>query len=139
MMLLKLYHQVFLTPCTSVRRARPGTRHPVSPLGPTSAAWHVSRWALDRTHSPCETRRTQANKVKLRLKSDATGHDEGNDIVMRSVNSCTRAPSLSTWSWIVSIVAQAQGAVLNTSRRKVSRNTKSAECRNTRNELASNL
>ena len=68
-------------------------------------------------------RRTHANKVKLRLNTGATGHDEGNDILIRSVHSCTRAPSLSKRSWIVSIVAEAHGVVLNTSRRKVSSNT----------------
>ena len=67
-------------------------------------------------------RRTHANKVKLRLNTGATGHDEGNDILIRSVHSCTRAPSLSKRSWIVSIVAEAHGVVFNTSRRKVSSN-----------------
>ena len=67
--------------------------------------------------------RTHANKVKLRLNTGATGHAEGNDILIRSVNSCTRAPSLSTRSWIVSIVAEAHGVVFHTSRRKVSSNT----------------
>ena len=81
----------------------------------------------------CEARRTQANKGKLRLKTGATGHDEGNDIVLRSVHSCTRAPSLRKRSWIVSIVAEAHGVVLNTSRRKVSSNTETAECTNNRN------
>jgi hypothetical protein len=46
--------------------------------------------------------------VKQRLNTDATGHDEGNAILIRSLHSCTRAPSLSKRSWIVSIVAQAQ-------------------------------
>src|ERR1700745_3680104 len=110
MMLLKLYQQVFLTPCTSVSRARPGPRHPVSPLGPPSAAWHVSRWALDRTHRTGETRGTQAHKVPRRLTSGATGHEEGHDSMRRSVHSCTRAPSVRTWSWIVASVAPAPGA-----------------------------
>src|SRR4029434_7686830 len=123
MMLLKPSRQVFLTPGTSVGRARPGTRHPVSPLGPPSAAWHVSRWALDRPHRAGEVRRTQANKVKLRLSTGATGHEEGNDIVSRSVSSCTRAPSVSKRSWLVSIVAQAHGVPFKTSRRQVSGNT----------------
>src|SRR5262245_21673818 len=82
MRLLKPYRQVFRIPFTSVGWERPGTRHAVSPLGPTSPAWHVSRWALDRPHSACEVRRTQANKVKLRLSTGATGHDEGNDILI---------------------------------------------------------
>ena len=86
-MLLKPSRQVFLIPFTSVGWERPGTQHPVSPLGPTSAAWHVSRWARDRPHRACEVRRTQANKVKLRLRTGATGHDEGKDILIRSVNS----------------------------------------------------
>ena len=37
-------------------------------------------------HRVCEVRRTQANKVKLRLRTEATGHDEGNDILIRSVH-----------------------------------------------------
>ena len=67
--------------------------------------------------------RTHANKVKLRLNIGATGHDEGKEIVIRSVNSCTRAPSLSKRSWMVSMVAEAHGVVFNTSRRHVSSNT----------------
>ena len=94
------------------------------PLGPPSAAGHVScLGALDRPHRACQVRRTQANKVKLRLRTGATGHDEGNDMVIRSVNSWTRAPSLSKRSWIVSIVALAHDVPCKTSRRKVSSNT----------------
>ena len=78
-------------------------------------------------------KRTHANKVKLRLTTGATGHDEGNAIVIRSLNSCTRAPSLSKRHWIVSIVADAHCVVLTTSRRKVSSNTYAAECNNKRN------
>jgi len=70
-----------------------------------------------------EVKRTQANKGKLRLKTGATGHDEGNAIVIRSLTSCTRAPSLSKRTWIVSIVAAAHWVLLHTSRRKVSSNT----------------
>src|SRR5262245_58310424 len=44
-------------------------------------------WALDRSHRAWEVRRTQANKVKLRLSTGATGHAEGNAILIRSVNS----------------------------------------------------
>jgi hypothetical protein len=89
----------------------------------------IHRFALElpglsiKPHRACQVRRTQAHKVKLRLTTGATGHDEGNDILIRSVNSCTRAPSLSKRSWIVSIVAEAHGVVLSTSRRKVSSNT----------------
>jgi hypothetical protein len=79
--------------------------------------------ALDGAPRACEVKRTHANKVKLRLKTGATGHDEGNDIVIRSGHSCTRAPSLSKRNWIVSIVAEAHWVVLNTSRRKVSSHT----------------
>ena len=82
-------------------------------------------------------RRTHANKVKLRLKTGATGHDEGNDILIRSGHACTRAPSVSQRSWIVSIVAEAHGVVFHTSRRKGSRNTEAAEGKNNRNCLAS--
>ena len=67
--------------------------------------------------------RTHANNVKLRLNTGATGHDEGNEIVIRSLHSWTRAPSLSKRNWIVSIVADAHCVVLHPSRRKVSRNT----------------
>jgi hypothetical protein len=113
--------QIVLTLCQAVEWARSDALALSQPAGAASPAEPVSRLgSLDRTRRTCETRRTQAQKVKLRLKSGATGHDEGNDIVRRSVNSGTRAPSLSTRSWMVSIVAQAHGAVLNTSRRKVS-------------------
>ena len=77
--------------------------------------------------------RTHANNVKLRLNTGATGHDEGNEIVIRSLHSWTRAPSLSKRNWIVSIVADAHCVVLHTSRRKVSSNTYAAECNNKRN------
>ena len=77
--------------------------------------------------------RTHANNVKLRLNTGAPGHDEGNEIVIRSLPSWTRAPSVSKRNWIVSIVADAHCVVLNTSRRKVSRNTYAAECSNKRN------
>ena len=50
--------------------------------------------ALDRSHRSARSR-TQANKVKLRRSTGATGHDEGNEILIRSAHSCTRAPSLS--------------------------------------------
>ena len=82
------------------------------PLSPGAA------WALDGTHRLCSTRRTQAHKVTRRLKSGATGHDEGHERCMRSVTAGTRAPSVRTRRWIVSIGAQAHGAVLHTSRRK---------------------
>ena len=78
-------------------------------------------------------RRTPANKVTRRLNTGATGHAEGNDIVIRSVHSCTRAPGVSTRSWIVSIVAEAHGVVFHTARRKVSSNTEAAEGKNNRN------
>ena len=68
-------------------------------------------------------RRTHANKVKLCLNMGATGHDEGQEIVIRSSHSCTRAPTLSKRSWMVSIVAEAHWVVFNTSRRNVSSNT----------------
>ena len=67
-----------------------------------------------------------------RLNTDATGHDEGNEILIRSLYSCTRAPSLSKRNWRVAIVAQAHGVVLNTSRRRVSSSTYAAECKNKR-------
>jgi hypothetical protein len=40
--------------------------------------------ALDQAHTACLARRTQANKVKLRFNTGATGHDEGNEILIRS-------------------------------------------------------
>ena len=58
-----------------------------------------------------------------RLNTDATGHDEANEILIRSLHSCTRAPSLSKRHWSVAIVAQAHEVVLNTSRRRVSSST----------------
>ena len=51
------------------------------------SGWHVSRLALDRPHRAYEVRRTQANKVKLRRSTGATGHEEGSEILMRSLNS----------------------------------------------------
>ena len=74
-------------------------------------------------HRTCEVERTHANKVKLCLKTGATGHDEGNEMVIRSSHSCPRAPSLSQRHWIVSIVAEAHWVVRKTSRRHVSSNT----------------
>ena len=62
----------------------------------------------------------------------ATGHEEGNAIVIRSLHSCTRAPSLSKRNWIVAIVARAHGVVLHTSRHRVSRSTEAAERKNKR-------
>jgi hypothetical protein len=64
-----------------------------------------------------------ASKVKLRRQTGATGHDEGNEIVIRSLRSCTRAPSLSKRNWLVAIVAEAHWVVRNTSRRHVSSKT----------------
>ena len=74
-------------------------------------------------HRTGSVERTHANKFKLCLKTGATGHDEGNEIVIRSSHSCTRAPSLSKRHWIVSIVAEAHWVLLKTSRRNVSSNT----------------
>jgi hypothetical protein len=85
----------------------------------------------------CEARRTHANKVTLRLKTGATGHDEGTDILRRSVHACTPAPSLRQRSWLVASVAAAHGVVLNTSRRTVSSHTEAAACKNHRHCLAS--
>ena len=50
--------------------------------------------ALNGAHRACRVGRTHANKVKLRRTTSATGHDAGNDILIRSLLSCTRAPSL---------------------------------------------
>ena len=72
----------------------------------------------------------------MRLKTDATGHDEGNEIVIRSSHSCTRAPRVRRRNWIVSIVAEAHWVVRQTSRRNVSSNMEAAACKNTRNGLA---
>jgi len=52
--------------------------------------------------------------------------------VMRAVHACPRAPSVRPWRWIVSIGAQAQGAVWNPARRTVSRHPEAAACSNTR-------
>jgi hypothetical protein len=79
---------------------------------PPGAYLHCLAWEpLDsRSSSPAgEVRRTHANKVTLRLTTGATGHDEGNDMLIHAVNSCTRAPSVSKRRWIVAIVAAAQG------------------------------
>ena len=105
--------------------SRSGTMPPVSllGLGVQQLFCTCSFDALDRVQWACTVQRTHANKVKRRLNTGATGHDEGNDIWIRSLHSGTRAPSLSQRHWIVSIVAGAYGVVLNTSRRKVSRNT----------------
>src|SRR5206468_1082518 len=43
-------------------------------------------------HRPCEVTRTHANKVNVRLTTGATGHAEGNEILIRWPHSCTRAP-----------------------------------------------
>jgi hypothetical protein len=74
-------------------------------------------------HGQATGKRPPANKIKLRLNTGATGHDEGNEIWLRPLNSCTRAPSLSKRNWLVSIVAEAHWVVLHTSRRNVSSNT----------------
>src|SRR4029453_17996858 len=74
-------------------------------------------------HRTCEVERTHANKFKLCLKAGATRHDAGNEIVIRSSHSWTRAPSLSKRNWIVSIVVGPPWVVLKTSRRNVSSNT----------------
>jgi hypothetical protein len=112
--------------------------HPLSPLqlGLQQPVRTGSFDALDRAHRACTLKRTQANNVKLRLNTGATGHDEGNEILIRSLHSCTRAPSVSQRNWIVSIVAAAHGVVLQTSRRKVSSHTEAAACNNKRNWCA---
>jgi hypothetical protein len=68
--------------------------------------------ALNGAHRACRVGRTHANKVKLRRTTSATGHDAGNDILIRSLLSCTRAPSLNKRNWIVSMVADAHCVVL---------------------------
>jgi hypothetical protein len=83
-------------------------------------------------HRTCEVARTHANKFKLCLKTGATGHDEGNAIVIRSSHACTRAPSLRKRHWIVSIVAAAPWGVLKPSRRHVSSHPEAAAGKNTR-------
>ncbi len=84
-------------------------------------------------HRTCSVTRTHANNVKRCLNTGATGHDEGNEIWRRFWHSGTRAPSLRMRHWIVSIVAEAYCVTLQTSRRKVSRNTEAAECNKNRN------
>jgi hypothetical protein len=42
-------------------------------------------------HGQATGKRTHANKIKLRLNTGATGHDEGNEIWIRPLHSCTRA------------------------------------------------
>ena len=133
LLIRKQAQQMRLTPSQEGSSSQMGVQRPISPRGPPSSVLCMNPWGLTRPHRAIYVRRTQANKVKARLTTGATGHDEGNDIVIRSATSCTWAPSLSKRSWIVSIVAQAQGVVLNTSRRKVSSNTEAAECKNTRN------
>jgi hypothetical protein len=122
-MVLKHAHQMIRVPGNSVSSPRLGTIHPLSPPGADIPSFaFAANGALDRAHRSARSR-TQAKKVQRRRRTGATGHDEGNDILIRAVNSGTRAPSLSTRSWIVSMVADAQGVVLNTSRRRVSRKT----------------
>jgi hypothetical protein len=106
--------------------ARPSGR----PLGPARTVLSLSRWSFERAHRACSVRRTHANRVKLRRNTGATGHDEGRDIVMRVVNSCTRASSLRKRHWIVSMVAEAHGVVRHTARRQVSSKTEAADCHN---------
>jgi hypothetical protein len=83
---------------------------------------HCTRPSMQACRA-CQVKRRHANKITLRLNTGATGHDEGSEILMRSVHSGTRAPSLSQRSWMVSIVARAHGVPFNTSRRRVSSNT----------------
>ena len=122
-MALKQAHQMVWVPDKSVSSSRLGTMHPLSPPGAAILCFAFeAKEALDRAHRSARSR-TQAHKVKLRRSTGATGHNEGKDILIRSANSCTRAPSLSKRSWIVSMVADAHGVVLNTSRRRVSSKT----------------
>jgi hypothetical protein len=119
-MLLKHALQMVLTVSKVVSAPRSGTLRLGSLRGPTTTAWPLIPWGFEGSHRACDGRRTPPNKVTQRRNTGATGHDEGNEILMRSLNSCTRAPSFSMRNWIVSIVAQAHGAVLHTSRRRVS-------------------
>ena len=115
--------QMVLPVSESVSASRSGALRLGSLLGPTTAALHLSHLTFQWRSQGLRLRRTHSNNVKQRLNTGATGHDEGKAILIRSLNSCTRAPSLSRRNWIVSIVAQAHGVVLHTSRRRVSRST----------------
>ena len=77
-------YQVVLTPSTSVSRSPSGARHPRSPLRLTTIASPLKRRGPRSRSQACEAKRTQANKVKLCLKTGATGHDEGSESVIRS-------------------------------------------------------
>jgi hypothetical protein len=87
-----------------------------------------SRFRLEPPEVACAhraygLRRLDPYNVQQRRNTGATGHDEGNAIRIRSLPSCTRAPSLRRRNGLVAIVAQAHGVVLHTSRRRVSRST----------------
>ena len=107
-----------------------------APWGLHASYGPEATWTLGRTHHACEVTRTHANKVRACCNTGVTGHDEGSAIVIRSVTSWTRAPSLRRRHWIVSMVAEAHGVVFHTSRRKVSSTTEAAECHNKRHGLA---
>ena len=68
----------------------------------------MNQCSLTRRHRAVYVRRTQANKVKARLKTGATGHDVGKATSMRVFNCRTRAPILSNLTRSVAIVARAQ-------------------------------
>ena len=91
-MLLKHALQMVLTVSKVVSAPRSGTRRLGSLRGPTPTAWPLIPWGFECSHRACDVRRTPPNKVTQRRKTGATGHDEGNDILRRSLHSCTPAP-----------------------------------------------
>ena len=76
-MALKQAHQMVWGPDKSVSSSRLGTMHPLSPPGAAILCFAFeAKEALDRAHRSARSR-TQANKVKLRRSTGATGHNEG--------------------------------------------------------------
>jgi hypothetical protein len=124
--------QMVLTVPESVSASRPGALRLGSLLGPTTTALHVSHLTFQWRSQDLRRQTTHSTNVKQRLHTGATGHDEGNARLIRSLHSGTRAPSLRMRNWIVSSVAQAHGVVLHTSRRRVARSPEAAEGKNKR-------
>ena len=88
-------------------------------------------------HRTCEGARTHAHQCQRCLTTGATGHDEGNALVLRSSPSCPRAPRLRPRHGSVALVAAAHWVLLKTSRRHVARHPEAAACHNTRHGVAS--
>src|SRR2546425_11420908 len=68
---------------------RSGSMHPISPLAWLTTTFSslilcVFRLISTGLHGQAAVKRTHANNIKLRLNTGATGHDEGNEILIRS-------------------------------------------------------